>query len=247
MNSSIPISKGSQRYHTFDSQEENKKRKKYFLYLSVLVILAQTIIILCIYFIPIRENQDDRKFYTESTCKSTSLQRNDSRCCKVDKCICSQCDILSSSCDTISQKGSNGTCCGNSCCAVKCCKMTCCVKGVCFCCRTDCCSTVQETCLYDCGTCSNYVLTFELGYNSQLYNLNLFCGQDDNLCKENFETVYKVNNTWDCWYDQRDPENINFTGIPAFNRAAYVFFWIFLSTLSITVVGTGLIIKKLRE
>lgn len=216
-------------------------------YIMYIVFAVHFILLMCIWFVPIQKNLDDRKFYTDSRCESIGFVRDLSRCCQTGDCSCTQCNLMSVSCNALlTQPLNKSTCCGSSCCAQECCSATCChsscddkgsCRQICVCCAHTCCSSVsQKTCAFTCGTCYNYHLEFRLDYNNQTYYSDMDCGQDDFSCDDNTMGKYAEGKSWECWYDSRDPSHIRFDGVPKLNIAAIVFFSIFSFTCLLSLI-----------
>lgn len=110
-------------------------------YIVYLILAGHFIILMSIWFVPITNNLNDRKFYTDSTCESIGLHRVTNRCCSVESCNCQQCNLMSSSCDNlVNQPLNRSTCCSTSCCAATCCSATCC--------HTSCSNSVNNMTIY---------------------------------------------------------------------------------------------------
>jgi hypothetical protein len=218
-----------------------------YIYLAVLLVHAG--ILLGIGLGVMRPNLDDRKYYTQSTCTGLSLGEARTRCCQVDQCSCTECNLLNPSCANnvlVAQPSNRSLCCGSSCCAQTCCS-TCCVQKcdsdnkncrmVCTSCNCYCCRPVNhETCSFRCGTCFTLGVTYQLQFNQVIYTQSFSCDLDDWACQQNVWRKYAAGFTWQCWYDSRDPDHVRFDGIPKLNVAAIVFFAIFCFTLLVSTI-----------
>jgi len=204
-----------------------------------------------IWFGVIQKNLNDREAFTASTCHAMSYAELPFRCCKTGDCACDQCNLMQPSCDNpqlVQQKLNQSTCCGSSCCAQRCCS-TCCSQKcdsdgknchmVCVSCNCYCCRPIsQETCAFRCGTCFTIGVTFELAFNNRIYTRQFSCDLDEWTCKNDLSARYGVSsNSWDCWYDERNPDVIpRFDGIPGLAKTAIAFFAIFCFTFVVSVV-----------
>jgi hypothetical protein len=201
------------------------------LILPGILLGVTTVIILSLSLTLLRDNIDDRKYYTESTCWSSSLNETQNRCCKTTKCSCTDCLGSLSCSNLVSQPLNSSSCCGGSCCAGwcsdQCCSTTCTdgknCRTTCHTCNEHCCAEVDsETCQFTCGTCYSFEIRFTLRYNNHMYIAIESCGQDDTSCVQNINRKYSPGNSWKCWYDSRDPSKVRFNGMPDLNVGVIV-------------------------
>jgi len=224
-----------------------------------IVFLVHIGLLFGIWFGVVQKNLDDRKYFTESTCHAISYTDMPFRCCQTGSCACEQCNLLQPSCDNsqlIQQKLNQSTCCGSSCCAQRCCS-TCCSQScdsdgknchmVCVSCNCYCCKSVsQETCAFRCGTCFTIGVTFELTFNDRIYTRQFSCDLDEWTCEHDLWKRYGTpGNSWDCWYDARNPDVVpRFDGVPGLAKTAVAFFAIFCFTFLVSVIVWQIVLYK---
>ena len=151
-----------------------------------------------------------------------NLTSTDVRCCTIDTCSCTECDLTRPSCQSLETQSLNQSICygGSRCCDVTCSK-TCYIqhcsgsgsKTICYstsyCCEIDCAYGVShETCSFRCGTCTDYFIYYIVNATGMIIRgVDQRCWFGDAACRMNYVSAY--GSSFVCYYDKTNLNSVS--------------------------------------
>ena len=169
----------------------------------------------------VERNKKEHDSWTPTTCFPFNISSSSYRCCLVDACGCSECDLSKPVCESIeSQPLNKSTCCGGYACCQTSCSRTCSLQHcsgtgssrscyyTSYCCENSCSQNVNhQTCSFRCGTCTTFEVTFRVEATNQITTgMQLKCGIDDLNCNTQYVSTYSK--PFGCYYNVNSPNDV---------------------------------------